>query len=433
MRLYKKAICAIFCLVSFSLAAQDTIYVRQIIDTLSAPGMHGRGYSHKGDSIAASFIANEFEKFGLQKFNSSYLQKLSFITNTFPGNTLLIVNDKDTLEPFYDFKVLPISSSLKGEFDVVEIPYKKFKKLKSLRKLVQKTDFTNSIVLVDFSKLKQKELASDIYKSVREVLYQNHMKAKGVVIIDKNVGAFGVALWNQNPADYPIIIFGENSYKKKINKITIDLESRFYEDYVSQNVIGYIEGKVEPDSFFVIGAHYDHLGVFGKNIYFPGANDNASGIAAVLDLAKHFSQNQPYYSVAFMLFTGEEIGILGSKYYTENPLFPLSKIKFMFNLDMVGNGEKGIMAVNALSHPEAFEFLESINNEKKYFDPLKKRGEAANSDHHYFHQNKVPAFFFYTMGESGPYHHPDDISEKVSLIKYHSVFNLGLVFVNQYR
>ena len=61
MRLYKKAICAIFCLVSFSLAAQDTIYVRQIIDTLSAPGMHGRGYSHKGDSIAASFIANEFE------------------------------------------------------------------------------------------------------------------------------------------------------------------------------------------------------------------------------------------------------------------------------------------------------------------------------------------------------------------------------------
>ena len=121
---------------SLSLAAQDTIYVRQIIDTLSAPGMHGRGYSHKGDSIAASFIANEFEKFGLQKFNSSYLQKLSFITNTFPGNTLLIVNDKDTLEPFYDFKVLPISSSLKGEFDVVEIPYKKFKKLKSLRKFV---------------------------------------------------------------------------------------------------------------------------------------------------------------------------------------------------------------------------------------------------------------------------------------------------------
>ena len=81
-------------------------------------------------------------------------------------------------------------------------------------------------------------------------------------------------------------------------------------------------------------AHYDMIGSFGEGNYFPGASDNGSGTAMVLDLARHFSSGRkPFYSVAFMLFSGEEAGLLGSTHYVDHPLFPLERIKLVINLD----------------------------------------------------------------------------------------------------
>ncbi len=90
-------------------------------------------------------------------------------------------------------------------------------------------------------------------------------------------------------------------------------------------MIATIKGTAIPDSFLVFSAHYDHLGQMGKDIYFPGANDNASGTSMLLNLAKYYSQNRPKYSVLFIAFGGEEAGLIGSEYYVKNPLVPLSK------------------------------------------------------------------------------------------------------------
>ena len=95
----------------------------------------------------------------------------------------------------------------------------------------------------------------------------------------------------------------------------------------------------------------------GKNTFFPGANDNASGVAMLLQLANYYSkpENQPDYSICFIAFTGEELGLLGSKYYVQNPLFPLNQIKLLINMDMVGTGDEGITIVNTSENLDDYE------------------------------------------------------------------------------
>ncbi|TAE76373.1 MAG: M28 family peptidase [Bacteroidetes bacterium] len=216
----------------------------------------------------------------------------------------------------------------------------------------------------------------------------------------------------------------EINQNKENTDAIFELESVYLSNYITQNVVGYIEGTAVKDSFLVLTAHYDHLGRMGKNSYFPGANDNASGTSMVLSLADYFAKNPPKYSVAFILFSGEEVGLLGSEYFVKNPIIPLEKIKFLFNLDIVGTGDDGGTVVNSTIFKEDFERLNKINTEKKHLPKLATRGKAANSDHHYFTENGVKAFYIYTMGGIAYYHDVNDIADTLPLTKYQGVFRL---------
>jgi hypothetical protein len=156
-------------------------------------------------------------------------------------------------------------------------------------------------------------------------------------------------------------------------KAAYRVDAKLVKGYQSQNVIGYVPGKKYPDAFIVISAHYDHLGRMGKDTYFPGANDNASGTTLMLELARHYArpENQPDYSVAFMAFGAEEVGLIGSRYYTEHPLFPLSDIKFMINLDLLGTGEEGMMVVNGTRLPGSLRPAHADQREKNYLPKLR--------------------------------------------------------------
>jgi Zn-dependent M28 family amino/carboxypeptidase len=192
-----------------------------------------------------------------------------------------------------------------------------------------------------------------------------------------------------------------------------------------------VQGKVKPDSFIVISAHYDHLGRMGKQTYFPGANDNASGTSMLLELANFYAQtaNQPDYSMAFIAFGAEEAGLIGSKYYTQHPLFPLSQIRFMLNLDLVGTGDDGITVVNAIALPEEFNLLSTINGQKGYVSKVNKRSNAPNSDHFFFTSKGVKAVFIYTLGGIKAYHDVNDRAETLPLTKYKELFGLITAFV----
>ena len=420
--------------ISFSLFSQDTNYVRSIIDTLSSSYMCGRGYVNKGDEKAAIFIKSQFEKWGLLTFQNDYFQSLSFPMNTFPGEMDLIINDSVSLKPFYEMRVFAGSNSLKGEYELIKIPYSYLTNIRKLKKFNAKNNFSNAIVYFDFSQASEKKRKKKTFQTQQELAIQNIYGAKGIIIFDNKLNAWGISSGRKTMA-YPVIFIHVDKPNLKPQKAKINIENKYYPRYKSQNVIGFIKGKTQPDTFLVFTAHYDHLGMMGNKTYFPGANDNASGTATVIDLARYYSkpENQPYYSIAFMLFTGEEAGLLGSEYYTSNPLFPLKKIKFVFNLDMVGAGENGITAVNGTANEKEFSLLDSINTKNAYIPKFVKRGEAANSDHYYFHKKGIPALFFYTMGNTGPYHHPEDISSNLSLSKYPKLFDFITKFVEIYR
>ena len=232
-------------------------------------------------------------------------------------------------------------------------------------------------------------------------------------------------------SDWSLLI-SENITQKKI-KVRFRVDAELIENYQSQNIIGFIKGKEVPDTFLVFSAHYDHLGMMGNEVYFPGANDNASGVAMLLELARYYAMpgNEPHYSIVFIAFGGEEAGLAGSKYYTQNPLFPLKRIKFLINLDLMGTGQEGMTVVNGTIFSKEFEKLRKINQQRNYLPQIKKRGEAANSDHFFFTEKGVPSFFFYTLGSPKHYHDIYDRPETLPLSGFKGVFMLILDFVEQ--
>ncbi|MCX6294627.1 MAG: M20/M25/M40 family metallo-hydrolase, partial [Bacteroidetes bacterium] len=182
--------------------------------------------------------------------------------------------------------------------------------------------------------------------------------------------------------------------------------------------------------FIVYTAHYDHLGQMGEEIFFPGANDNASGSAMLLNLARYYSmtEHKPKCSIAFIAFCGEEAGLLGSKYYTEHPVFPLKNIKFVLNMDIMGTGEDGITVVNGSVFKNEFDKLKEINTQNNFIKDVKIRGKAANSDHYCFSEKGVKAFFIYSMGGIKAYHDIYDRAETLPLNEFENLFKLITAF-----
>ena len=209
------------------------------------------------------------------------------------------------------------------------------------------------------------------------------------------------------------------------------MEQKYIPTHTTNNVIGFCAGKAKTKKTLLISAHYDHLGRMGSETYFPGANDNASGNAMLLHLAEQLIKHPIKYNVLFVAFAGEEIGLLGSKYMCMNPIIPLKDIRFMLNLDIMGSGEEGITVVNSTLFPKEFDLLKSINAKKRLLKEIKPRGPAANSDHYYFTEAGVPAFFIYTMGPNKHYHDVEDRYEALSFDAFNSLNSLLLTFIRK--
>ena len=397
--------------------SQPTIlqYARSLVDTLSSPSMHGRGYVMKGDSIAADYIKKEFEKFGLSSIEGGFYQKFNLNINTFP-TTVQIESKQKKYITGKDFILQGGSGSLKGSFKTSIINNKILSAKKEKNKL-RKTDFSNKVIVADKRGLDKTEEG----KKILDQLKLNTFKSKAVLFLEDVKLTAG---YSQKAEDFPIITFMRTSIDPIPDTLSFDVQNKFLSNYQTQNVIGSIKGTHYPDSFIIFSAHYDHLGRMGKDIYFPGANDNASGVAMLLRMVQHYKKNPPKFSIAFIAFGAEEAGLVGSKYYVEHPLFPLNQIKFLINMDILGTGDEGIKVVNATEHPKEFDELVKINSERNLLASVQPRGKAANSDHFPFSEKGVKAFFIYTLGGIKAYHDIYDRAETLPLTKFEEVYNL---------
>ena len=200
--------------------------------------------------------------------------------------------------------------------------------------------------------------------------------------------------------------------------------------YRSQNVCGYLPG--ETDTMIVFTAHYEHLGMNGDTIFY-GAHDNASGTAAVMDLARMLSAQSLKYTCVFLFFGGEESGLVGSHHFAGHPLIDYGKVKLLVNIDLFCGGDDGLMVVNANAtetNPYV-ERLERINDKHHYAAKIARRDNARNSDHYYFTAH-CPAIFIYTLGGPfGGYHSPTDTCDGCGLANYHRHMSLLRTFLEQ--
>lgn len=410
---------------------------------MASESMHGRGYVNEGDKIAANYIRTEFKKFGLKSFTKDYYQGFSFPVNTFPGEVSF--SDGFTTEsnilPDVGFLINADCPTVKGEYKVIKIDSFQLKDKNDLNKFISKK-YKGAFILIDTIGIRSKEK-----KQLFETLIHSTPRGiRGFVIFKAVVkmsnqnqyyNPYGPWDVSQTVAKLPVIQIlkwqGTNPDNCNIKKIKISVDSKFISNYPSQNVVSYIPGSEYPDSFIVFSAHYDHLGCLGTKpfyTYFPGANDNASGCAMLLNLAKYYSmpEHKPKCSIAFIAFGGEEVGLLGSKYYTEHPLFPLKNIKFLLNMDIMGTGEEGITVVNGTLFKPEFEKLKQINTENDFIKDVKIRGKAANSDHYFFSENGVRSFFIYTMGGIKAYHDIYDRAETLPLNEFEDLFKMIIKF-----
>lgn len=202
----------------------------------------------------------------------------------------------------------------------------------------------------------------------------------------------------------------------------------------SENVIAYIEGTKKPNEILVITSHYDHLGIHNGEVSY-GADDNASGTTAVLEIAQAFANAKkegygPKRSILFVNFTGEEKGLLGSKYFSNNPVYPLKNMVAGLNIDMIGrigkerdpNDDNYVYVIGAdrLS-TELHNINEKANATYTHldldykFNALDDRNKFySRSDHYNLAKHNIPIIFYFN-GTHADYHKPTDTADKINL------------------
>lgn len=198
----------------------------------------------------------------------------------------------------------------------------------------------------------------------------------------------------------------------------------------SENILAFIEGSEKPEEIVVISGHYDHVGTRNGVVY-NGADDDGSGTVAVMEIAKAFQAakkagNGPKRSILFLHVTGEEHGLFGSEFYTDNPVFPLANTVVDLNIDMIGRddpenrGKQYVYVIGSEMLSSQLKVINEAANKKtnnlelnyKYDDPNDTERLYYRSDHYNFAKNNVPVAFFFD-GIHEDYHKPTDDVEKI--------------------
>jgi Zn-dependent M28 family amino/carboxypeptidase len=211
----------------------------------------------------------------------------------------------------------------------------------------------------------------------------------------------------------------------------------------TENVLGFIEGTDKKDEIVIITSHLDHIGVSANGQINNGADDDGSGTVAIIELAQAFARakkagNGPRRSILFMTVTGEEKGLLGSKFFVENPIFPLSKIVCDLNIDMIGRTDEAhegkpdyiyLIGADKLSS-QLHQISEMVNNEHTMLDldytfnkPDDPNRFYYRSDHYNFAEKKIPVIFYF-RGVHADYHQPGDDIEKIQFDQMEKITRL---------
>ena len=401
--------------------AQDMTHFKRIVKQLSSAKYQGRGYARNGANKAGKFLQKEFEKAGVDEVT---IQPFKLDINTFCGRMKMWA-DGSQLRAGVDFSMREYSPGVHGTFPVYHVDTLNFDAERMYADL-QKPEYANALVCCDFwfsyrhrkdfSRLQKAGECNNAGLLQTWASPIKFFKAYGEKVVDKPI------IWVT-----PEAIEG-------VKNVRMDVDNKFLKDYECFNVIAKVEGQ-QHDSCYVFTAHYDHLGNLGKKIFYAGANDNASGTAAIVTLAAYYAKNRPQYDMYFIAFSGEDANLRGSTWYAEHPKVPLQQIKYLLNIDMIGDNNPVQYCEVSDEGMRGFSLFEQINNREHHFKALHRGDLAANSDHYPFATRHVPCIFLENEnGDAFQYYHTVyDTYKTVRFDSYEPVFRLVRVFIEQYR
>ncbi|HET53927.1 MAG TPA: M20/M25/M40 family metallo-hydrolase [Ignavibacteria bacterium] len=454
---------------ALSFAQSDFIKSENLMNTveyLASEELEGRLGGSEGYYKAAVFMANEFSKIGLQPFQGkSYFQKFNVEFNEIlPPCSLNLIKNENVVKEYklgedYVFRGFTGSGDIKGEvvfagygISSEEIGYDDYKEI----------DVTDKIVLVFKEnprwKIDDKNWSEGTPRPKSKVA--SDKGAKGILFVsfpnDQNprapIGSVLHGSGEQN-VNFPQLhidlhvaddLFKNSGYtlaelQTKIDNekkpFSVELKSevhmvvnaQYEKEKETVNIIGILPGSDEQlkDEYIIIGAHLDHVGQQGKEIYFPGANDNASGSAAVLEIARAFSEQniQTKRSIIFTLFSNEESGLEGAQFLADNLPVDKNKIVAMLNMDCVGHGDS-IQLGNGKSAPNLWNLARELDkqNAKLTVDATWSGGGADATP---FHKIGIPTLYIVTRFSYTHLHSTTDKPETLNPILFEEITKLA--------
>lgn len=475
-----KRIILLLILFSTVLFAQEQIDVKKLhehVSYLASDELKGRKPGTKEGRMAADYIANHFKDLGFKPLGDNGFQYFKVTTKVklVEGNKLTL-NDKNfTVKEDYIPVGFSESAALKAEVIFAGYGFK-IKNDSTDWDDYKDVNVDGKWVLI---------LRGDPENAPHGGKFWSHSALRKKAMVAKDAGAAGVLIVSGNGFDdedklmrlrfdqskstsgIPVINIKKevanqllanagkdvDALEAKLNKeqkglsfntkMVLDGQVAVEQEKVTtQNVLAVHPGTDESqkDNYIIIGAHYDHLGFGGQGsgsrkpdtvAVHNGADDNASGVATILELARYYSDKKHKRPILFMAFGAEEMGLLGSKFFTKNALVDLEKVRIMFNFDMVGRLRQESKALTVGGTGTA-KGLEAFIKKEAEDHPLKIKASSEGfgpSDHASFYVEDLPVLFFFT-GTHDDYHKPEDDTEKINFAGMKMIATYGIDLID---
>ena len=403
-------------------------------------------------------------------------QRFSVTSRLVPGKSNSLSIGGKSYDPEKDFMPFAFSSGSAGESEIIFAGYGFSIDEDSLKW----NDYQNIDVKGKWVLILRADPEAD--KSISPFI--RYSSDRGKALLAKDMGASGVLLVSGqsfdpmdtfeslNPDDFPveipamrikreladIILSGRrtsvNEQEKKLNEtrkpsgfntgVKASANSEIIREMKgTRNVVMMLPGEDEvlKNEYVILGAHFDHLGMGGKGsssmagdtvAVHHGADDNASGVGMMLELAEKFASIKGSHkrSMIFIAFSGEEMGLLGSKYFAENPTIDLSKVNAMINLDMVGRfPDSKVLQVSGVGTAEGLKELVMAENDTSIISLVFSEEGYGRSDHTSFYGKNIPVLFYFT-GAHSDYHKPGDTWD---MINYDGMITVSSLIYNVAR
>lgn len=444
--------------------------LKEHLYTIASDEFEGRETGKKGQKMAMEYLIENFKSYGIDKcLEKGYTQEFTLLEQEQKGVQLKIVEQEFLFNK--DFTLSPsvvLKQQLNEElvfigYGIEEANYDSYKKRSIKGKAVfimdglpENVDINNEWTIkkkIELAKEKGAAVVMYYKPNLKERLEKyEHYYSKPKLVLEEDIKNDAVVVAVTEEMTEAILKMGKLKLKK-IFKKGVSLKDGFSiqlmldinkptKELTSENVLAYIPGKELKEELIIITAHYDHIGKEG-DVVFNGADDDGTGTVSLLEIAEAFQTAvkkglQPKRSILIMPVSGEEKGLLGSKYYTSHPIFPLENTVANLNIDMIGRYDKDhendsnyvyLIGSDKLSS-DLHELSESINEtytqiglDYKFNDENDPNRFYYRSDHYNFAKNNIPVIFYFS-GVHEDYHKATDTVEKIDYKKTEKIARL---------